>query len=394
MRLSARSQNLTESATLAVSSRAAAMRREGIDVIGFGAGEPDFDTPAHITQAAKDALDAGHTRYARPPSGIPEARQAVCEKFRRENGLHYRPDQTMITVGAKEALALAFAAVLDPGDEVLLPVPYWVSFPEQIRLAGGVVVPIEPDDPADLRLRPERIAAAVTDKTRVLLFNSPSNPGGFAYDPGEVRAIAAAISGRDLLVFSDEMYDRIRFGTRRDHLSFAAVGDEWFEKTVTFNAASKSYAMTGWRIGYAAGPKPVIQAMARIQSHTTSGTATFIQHALVAALTGDQSRVEGMRAAFERRGQHMHARLNVLRGITCAAPSGGFFCFPDVSGAYRDLGVSGSAAFCETVLEKAHVALVPGAAFGADRHVRLSFALDMETMDRGLDRLETLLGRR
>ncbi len=391
MSLSQRAKHLTPSATLAVATQAAALRRAGKDVIGFGAGEPDFGTPEHVVDAAKRALDAGHTGYAKPASGIPEARAAVCEKFKRDNDLDYSPDQIIITVGGKEASYLACAALLDPGDEVLLPVPFWVSFPEQIKLCGATVVPVKGES-GDLRLTPDRIVAAITPKTKALIFNSPSNPGGFAYSPDEVRAIAAALSGRDIIVLSDEMYDRLRYGDRREHLSFANTGEEWFEKTVTLNAASKTHAMTGWRVGYAAGPAWIIRAMAGIQSHTTSGTAHFIQHALIDALTGDQSHVERMRSAFEQRGNHMCDRLNALRGVRCIRPSGAFYCFPDVSGAYERLGVKDSGGFCEVVLKRALVALVPGGAFGSEENVRLSFANSLEHIDAGLDRLEELLG--
>lgn len=391
MHPSARAQHLTPSATLAVATQAAALRRAGEDVIGFGAGEPDFDTPEPVVEAAKRALDAGHTGYAKPASGIPEAKAAVREKFKRDNDLDYTPDQIIVTVGGKEASYLACAALLDPGDEVLLPVPYWVSFPEQIKLCGGTVIPVQAKA-SDLRLTPEQITAAITRRTKVLIFNSPSNPGGFAYDPDEVRAIASALSGRDIIVFSDEMYDRLRYGERREHLSFANAGDEWFEKTVTLNAASKTHAMTGWRVGYAAGPAWIIRAMAGIQSHTTSGTAHFIQHALVEALTGDQSHVERMRSAFEQRGSHMCDRLNAMRDVGCIRPGGAFYCFPDVSGTYERLGVKDSLGFCDAVLERARVALVPGGAFGSEDHVRLSFANSLEHIDAGLDRLERLLG--
>lgn len=392
MELSQRVRQISESATLAVSARAGEMKRQGHDVVGFGAGEPDFDTPASIIAAAKRALDAGHTRYAKPASGIPEAKAAVCEKFRRDNGLNYAPEQVIVTVGAKEALFLAFSALIDPGDEVILPVPYWVSFPEQVRFCGGVVVPVQGDEAAGLRVTPEKIARALTPRTKVVVFNSPSNPGGFAYTPQETRAIADVLAGREIIVFSDEMYDCLRFGDCRENLSFAAISPEWYGRTITFNAASKSHAMTGWRVGYAAGPKDIIQAMARIQSHTTSGTATFIHHALVEALTGDQSHVEMMRKEFERRGLHMHRRLCALKDVTCVRPDGAFYCFPNVSGTFARLGVRTSGEFCKKVLEEVHVALVPGDAFGMDTHVRLSFATDMATIDKGLDRLEKLLG--
>jgi aspartate aminotransferase len=394
MRLSSRVQNLDEAATLATAARAAQMKRDGIDVVSFGAGEPDFDTPEHIKNAAKRALDAGHTGYAKPTSGIPEARAAVCTKFRRDNGLTYEPDQVIVTVGGKEALFLAFASLVEPGDEVLLPVPYWVSFAEQIKLCGGKVVTIKPHDPRQLKITADQIAAAVTPKTRVLVFNSPSNPGGFSYTPAETRAIAAALADKDIIVFSDEMYDRLRFGADRENLSFAAISPEWYAKTITFNAASKSYAMTGWRAGFAAGPKEIIKAMAKLQTHTTSGTATFIQHALVEALTGDQSTVEKMRLEFEKRGAYMHERLSALRDVICVKPTGAFYCFPDISGTFARLGVRGSEDFCKLALDKSHVALVPGSAFGMDTHVRLSFATSMDAIKEGLDRLEQLIGIR
>ncbi|HKQ49238.1 MAG TPA: pyridoxal phosphate-dependent aminotransferase [Phycisphaerae bacterium] len=393
MELSQRVQAIDESATLAVAARAAELKRSGVDVVGFGAGEPDFDTPEHIKAAAKRALDAGHTGYAKPTSGIPEARAAVCEKLRRENDLTYTPEQVIVTVGGKEALFLAFATLINHGDEVILPVPYWVTFPEQVHLCGGNVVPIRGEETNGLRVRPEQIAAALTPRTKVFVFNSPSNPGGFTYTPDEVRAIAKVLSGRDIIVFSDEMYDNLLYGKKREYLSFAAASPEAFSKTITFNAASKTHAMTGWRVGYAAGPAPIIKAMAKLQGHTTSGTATFIHHALVEALTGDQAHVEQMRREFEQRGRHMHRRLSALRGVTCHEPTGAFYCFPNVSGTFSRLGVHTSAEFCTLVLEKTHVAVVPGGAFGMDTHVRLSFATGLATIDKGLDRLEGLLGK-
>lgn len=394
MKLADRVSLIEEAATLATAAKAAEMKRAGIDVVGFGAGEPDFDTPEHIKAAANKALAAGHTSYAKPTSGIPEARAAVCKKFLRDNALTYQPDQVIVTVGGKEALYLAFMALLNPGDEVLLPVPYWVSFAEQIKLCGGVVVPLVGSDATDLKITPKQVAAALTPRTRILVFNSPSNPGGFAYTPAETRAIAEVLAGRDAIVFSDEMYDQLRYGDARDNLSFAAISPEWHEKTLTFNAASKTHAMTGWRVGYAAGPREIIRAMAKLQTHTTSGTATFIQHALVEALTGDQSHVEKMRREFEQRGRFMHERLCGLKDVTCVRPTGAFYCFPNVSGTYARLGVKTSVEFCALALDRVHVALVPGSAFGMDTHVRLSFATDLESITKGVKRLGDLVGKR
>lgn len=391
MQIAQRVQQITPSATLAVSAKAAAMRREGIDVVSYGAGEPDFDTPDAIKQVAKQAIDAGKTKYAQPATGIPEARAAVCEKFRRDNSLSYAPEQVLITCGGKEATGLMLAATVNPGDEVLLPAPYWVSFPEQIRLCGATPVLLRGDERNEFKLTPAQLAAALTPRTRALIFNSPSNPGGFTYTRDEMRGLAAAMSGRDLLVLADEMYDRLTYDGPA--ASFAGLSDEWYAKTVTVNAASKSYAMTGWRLGYAAGPEPVIRAMAALQSHTTTGPCTFNQVALAHALRNDQSCVEQMRSEFQRRALHMHERIGRLRDVRCVRPTGAFYCFPNVSRCYARLGVGGSVAFAEKVLTEAHVALVPGAAFGCDENVRLSFACSMAEIDKGLDRLERLLGR-
>jgi len=392
MKLSQRVQKLAESATLAVSAKAAAMKKQGVDVVSFGAGEPDFPTPEHIRAAAKAALDAGHTGYAKPTSGIPEAKQAVCAKLKRENQLDYEPSQVLITVGGKEALYLACMAVLDEGDEVILPAPYWVTYPEQVKLCGARTVVIEGRESSGYKMTAEQIAGAITERTRVLIFNSPSNPGGFTYSPDQVKAIADVVADRDLLVFSDEMYDRLIYRDQR-FMSFAAAGPRAYAQALTFNAGSKTYAMTGWRVGYVAGPEPIIKAMAKLQSQTTSGTATFNQHGLVEALNGDQQPAEQMRREFEGRAEYMYERLNGLAGVRCVRPTGAFYAFPNVSDAYARLGVAGSVDFSAKVLEEAHVALVPGVAFGMDAHVRLSFATSMAQIKKGLDRLEELLGK-
>jgi len=391
MKLSQRVQQLAESATLAVSAKAAAMKKQGVDVVSFGAGEPDFTTPEHIRNACKAALDAGHTGYAKPASGIPAAKEAVCAKLKRENSLDYKPSQVMLTVGGKEALFLACAALLDEGDEVILPAPYWVTYPEQIKLCGGKPVVITGDEANSFKLTPDRIAKAITPKTRVLIFNSPSNPGGFTYAPQEVKAIAELVADKDLIVFSDEMYDRLIYGDQR-FMSFAAVNEAVYAKTLTFNAGSKAYAMTGWRVGYVAGPEPIIKAMSKLQSQTTSGSATFIQYGLVEALNGDQQPTEVMRKEFECRAEYMYDRLNKIKGVSCVQPTGAFYAFPNVGSSFAALGVTGSVDFAAKVLEEAHVALVPGIAFGLDTHVRLSFAASLEQIKEGLDRLEKLLG--
>lgn len=392
MRLSDRVEQLEESATLAVGAKAAAMKKEGIDVVGFGAGEPDFDTPDAIKAAAKAALDDGQTKYAKPGSGIVPLKEAVCSKLKRENNLEYKPSQVLITVGGKEALYLASMALLNPGDEVILPAPYWVSYPEQIKLCGAKPVIIQGSEDRSFKLTAEEIQKAITPKTRVLIFNSPSNPGGFTYSPEEVRAVAEVVAGKEIIVFSDEMYDRLIYGNQR-FVSFAASGPPVYDQTLTFNAGSKTYSMTGWRVGYVAGPEAIIKAMAKLQSQTTSGTATFNQHALAEALNGDQGPVEHMRREFERRAEYMHQRLNAIKGVRCVPPTGAFYAFPNVSSSYKALGVKDSLGFADKVLAEARVAVVPGIAFGCDENVRLSFATSMEQIQKGLDRLEQLLGK-
>jgi len=396
MQLSRRAQSIKESATMAVSARAKQLKGQGVDVISFGAGEPDFDTPQHIKDAAKQALDAGETKYALPASGKATLKQAVCRKLKRENNLEYQPDQVFISYGGKAALYFAFQAVVDEGDQVLIPTPYWVSYPEMAKLAGGEPVIVETDQANDFKLTPQQLSAALTPKTKVLVMNSPSNPGGFAYTPQELTALADVLADKDVIVFSDEIYDRLIYGQTR-FMSFAATRPEMIDKTLTFNAVSKTFAMTGWRIGYAAGPGQIIAAMGKIQSQAASAPAGFCQTAATVALDSDQACVDRMRAEFERRGRHMWRRLNSLPGVTCIEPTGAFYCFPNVSDWYgKTLAgkqIGGSLDFSSVVLEEAHVAVVPGVAFGADSNVRLSFATSMEQIDKGLDRLEQFLGK-
>lgn len=388
--ISLRAQQLEESATLAVSAKAAKMKAEGVDVVSFGAGEPDFDTPDHIKQAAYDAIKKGMTKYA-TPANTAAAKQAVVDRLKKENNLEYKPNQVILSVGGKEALYLAIMALMDPGDECIIPVPYWVSYPEMVKLAQGQSVFVEGKEENSFKLTPDQIAAKITNKTKLFVFNSPSNPGGFTYTPAETKAIADMLMDYpNVIILSDEMYDKLLY-TGEPYLSFAATRKEMYDRTVTFNAGSKTYSMTGWRIGYTAGPLEIIKAMAKIQSQTTSGTATFCQQALAVALTGDQSCVEQMRQEFAKRAEHMWKRLNEIPGIKCVRPTGAFYAFPNVSGAFAKLGVNNSLDFATKVLEQAHVALVPGSAFGADNYVRLSFATSMAQIDKGLDRLQKLL---
>ncbi|RME38180.1 MAG: pyridoxal phosphate-dependent aminotransferase [Planctomycetota bacterium] len=390
MKLARRVMELTESATLAVSAKAARMKAAGVDVIGFGAGEPDFDTPEPIKQAGIEAIRGGHTHYSKPASGLVEAKSAVCAKFARDNGLSYTPAEVIVTAGGKMACYLAIQAVVDPGDEVVIPRPYWVSYPEMVKLAGGTPIFVTGPEENDYKLTPAVLESVLTDRTRMVILCSPSNPSGVTYSPDELRVVADVLAGRDLVVLSDEIYDRLIYDGV-EHLSFAAIDDRTRAKTVTVNAASKTYAMTGWRVGFAGGPAEIIKAMARLQSQTTSGAVTFNQHALTAALTGDQFVVETMRQAFRERAERMYRRLTAIPGVRCPRPTGAIYCFPNVSATYDRLGVSGSVEFADRLLEEIRVAVVPGIAFGLDAHVRLSFALSLEEMDEGLSRIEAFL---
>lgn len=390
MPLARRVIELAESATLAVSAKAARLRAEGHDVIGFGAGEPDFPTPAPIRHAATVALDEGHTSYSKPASGLAPAKQAVCIKFQRDNGLAYTPKQTIITAGGKMTCYLAVQSLVNPGDEVIIPKPYWVSYPEIVKLAGGVPVFVCGPEDNDYKLTPEVLDRAITPQTKLVFLNSPSNPSGVTYAPDEIRALAATLEDRPVTVISDEIYDRLLYDGQRA-LSYAAVSEKAYAQTITINAASKTYAMTGWRLGYAGGPSEIISGMAKLQSQSTSGAVTFNQYALVEALTGDQAPVEAMRVEFERRGKHMWERLCAIPGVRCPRPTGAFYCFPNIAEAMKKLGIDGSGAFAERLLDEAKVAVVPGVAFGLDEHVRLSFASSMTQIGEGLDRIQKFL---
>jgi aspartate aminotransferase len=390
--LAERTKQISESITLAVSARANAMKKAGIDVVGFGAGEPDFDTPAFIKDVAKKALDDGRTKYTPTPC-IPELRAAISAKFNKDNGLPYAPDQVTTGAGGKHCLYMAFMAVLNPGDEVLIPSPYWVSYPEQVKLAGGTPKIIRGEESAGFKITPSQLEAAIGPRTKVLIINSPSNPGGHAYTPDELSALAAVVARHsDLVVFSDEIYEKLVYDGLK-FVSVAALRPELLERTLTFNCHSKTFAMTGWRIGYIGGPKPAIEAINKLQSQMTSHITSFTQEAAAAALTdprGAES-VAAMRGEFEKRGRHMWKRLTELPRITCVKPQGAFYCFPNVSAYFDKTRLTDAVTFSAALLEQAHVAVVPGNDSGFDTHVRLSFATSMGQIDKGLDRLGEFL---
>lgn len=392
MKLAKRVIDMAESATLAVSAKAARMKADGLDVISFGAGEPDFDTPAAIKQSAIDALNAGKTKYPNPASGLPTVKSSICDRLLKDHGLRYEPGQVIVTSGGKDAVYLAVHALIEPGDEVIIPAPYWVSYPEMVQLAGGTSVHPHGPEEKDYKVTPALLEAAMTPRTRMVILNSPSNPSGVTYHPDEIRALASILEGRDLCVVSDEIYDRLLYGGQKT-LSYAAISEKAYRQTLTINSASKTYAMTGWRLGYAAGPVEVIKSMAKLQSQSTSGAATFGQLAYAAALNGSDDVVETMRLEFERRGQYMWNRLTRMPGVRCPRPTGAFYCFPNVGDTYSSLGVRGSMEFASRLLEESNVAVVPGFAFGMDAHIRLSFATCMEQISKGLDRMESWMKR-
>ena len=396
MKISQRAKKVAPSATLAVTNRAKELKAQGIDVVGFGAGEPDFDTPEYIKEAAIKALKEGKTKYT-PASGIPELRAAIARKLETENGLKYTPEQIVVNIGGKHSVYEAMQAVLDPGDELLLPAPYWVTYPEAAGLAGATVKVLETDKKNSYKITPALLKKAITPKTAMLIINSPSNPGGFTYTPDELRALAKVLEGTNVVVMSDEIYEKLIYGDTK-FISFAALSPDAFSRTLTLNGLSKTYSMTGWRLGYTAGPLDVIRAMSRLQDHMTSNPVTFAQYAAIAAM-GPQSAaaIEKMRVEFEKRARYMTDRLRAIKGVECTEPTGAFYCFPDVSAHYgRTIGgakITGSMDFAKALLEQAMVGVVPGLPFGCDANVRLSFACSMEQITKGLDRIEKWLSQ-
>jgi len=395
MQISKRVKAIAPSMTLAVSAKAKAMKAAGVDVVGFGAGEPDFRTPEHVCEAAVKAIRDGHHGYVVPSSGLADLKRAVADYLERVCGLSYKPEEVIITCGGKHALYEAFLATLEPGDEAVLPSPYWVSYPEMIRLAGAKDVIVHAGADRGFKITPKQLAAAITPRTKVVVLNSPSNPTGAVYTRGELAALAGVVAGKDLWVFSDEIYNELVYDGI-DTCSFGVVREGLMPQTVTFGGASKTWAMTGWRIGWAAGPADLLKAMGNLQDQSTSNPTSISQYAAVAAVSGPTEPLAKMKAEFDRRRLYMAGRLSAMPGVRCVRPQGAFYCFPDVSGAYgKVLGEKAegpkSVAFAAKVLEEAKVAVVPGGAFGDDDCVRLSFATSMPQIEKGLDRLEKFL---
>jgi aspartate aminotransferase len=396
--LADRLKTLAPSSTLAVQAKARELRARGIDVISFGAGEPDFDTPRRIKDAAVEAMQRGQTKYTEV-GGVPELRAAVCAKLKRDNGLDYEPADILVSVGAKHTLFNLVMALINPGDEVLVPSPYWVSYPEQVRLLGGVPVAVPTQEATGFDLDPDRLAAAVTPRTKLIVLNSPNNPTGAVFTPGALAAVARLAVERDLWVVSDECYEALTFEGR--HASIASLGPEVKARTIVVNTCSKAYAMTGWRIGYAAGPRALIRAMTDVQSQVTSNPSSIAQWAAVEALTGLQDEVAKMAGEFDRRRRLIIDGLNALPGVRCVMPRGAFYAFPNVSGLFgrtwrkADGAVALESSLDATafLLEEARVAVVPGRDFGSDAHVRLSYATSDALISEGLARMAAALGR-
>ena len=389
--LSARVQRIKPSPTLAVTARAAELRAQGRDVIGLGAGEPDFDTPEHIKAAAKQALDAGDTKYT-AVGGTPALKKAVIGKFKRDNGLDYTPDQILVSCGGKQSFFNLALATLGKGDEVVIPAPYWVSYPDMVLVANGTPKIIETSYETDLKISPEQLAAAITPRTRIVVLNSPSNPSGKAYTRAEFEGLAEVLRQHpDVLIATDDMYEHILWTEEPFH-NIVTVAPDLFDRTFVLNGVSKAYAMTGWRIGYAGGPAEVIKAMSKIQSQSTSGACSISQAAAAAALDGDQGCVADMVKAFKERHDYVVAALNALPGVRCLPSDGTFYAFPDFSGVIEKLpDVADDIALGEYLLEQAEVALVPGSAFGTPGHMRLSYATGMDTLKTALQRIEKAL---
>jgi aspartate aminotransferase len=388
--LADRLKTLVPSATLAMNAKARAMRAQGIDVISFSVGEPDFDTPKHIKDAAVRALDKGQTKYTEV-GGIAELRAAVCHKLRRDHGLEYAPDEVTVSCGAKHTLYNIVMALVNPGDEVLIPSPYWVSYPEQVRLLGGVPVPVPTHESTGFDLDPAAVARAVTSRTKLIILDSPGNPTGAVFSPAALGAVAKLALEHGFWVVSDECYEALTYEGR--HVSIASLSPEIKARTLLVNTCSKAYAMTGWRIGYAAGPKEIVRAMTDIQSQVTSNPASIAQWAAVEALTGPQDEIAKMVGEFDRRRRFIIEALNAVPGVRCTNAKGAFYAFPNVSGLFgkRWKGgvIRGSADLCAFLLEDARIACVAGVDFGSDDHIRISYATGLDTIREGMRRMET-----
>ena len=395
MKLAKRTQAIGPSLTLGITAKAKAMKAEGIDVIGFGAGEPDFDTPDHIKQEAIEAIKNGFTKYT-PTSGIPELKQAICNRLKDDIGVEYETSEVIVSCGAKHSIYNVIQVLCDEGDEVIVPAPYWVSYPEQVRVTGAKPVIIKTTEKDGFKIKPKSLSDHMTDKTKLLILNSPSNPTGAMYPKEELEEIAKIAVDKGIWVISDEIYDKLVYDGLQ-HVSIASLGAQVKALTLVVNGVSKAYSMTGWRIGYVAGDKEIISAISNLQDHSTSNPTSIAQKAALAALTGTQEPVKLMAREFEKRRNYMVERLNQIPGVSCIMPPGAFYAFPNVSGilgkSFNGHIIKGSMDLTELLLQETKVAVLPGSPFGADDYLRLSYATSMENIVAGLDRMADLFGK-
>ncbi|MBL9140002.1 MAG: pyridoxal phosphate-dependent aminotransferase [Verrucomicrobiales bacterium] len=376
-----RASSLSPSLTLAIDAKAKSMKAAGEDVVGFGAGEPDFDTPDHIKKAAADALAGGFTKYT-PSSGIPELRQAIADKFQRENGLAYKPSQIIVSCGGKHSCFNVILATCQEGDEVLIPSPYWLSYPEMVKLASATPVILPTSDKTEFKISPDQLRAAITARTRLLILNSPSNPTGSVYTPEEIKALGDICVEKGVLIMSDEIYEHLLYDGAT-HRSVASFSQAHYDHTIIVHGFAKAWSMTGWRLGFLAAPEPIAKAIDAVQSHSTSNPTSFAQKGAVAALTGSQAHLPVWLAEYAKRRTYAWQKLNSIPGISCVNSKGAFYLFPNISGT----GLK-SSDFCSRLLEAEKVAAVPGIAFGADEYLRISYATSLANIEKGLDRLE------
>ncbi|WP_096550836.1 pyridoxal phosphate-dependent aminotransferase [Ureibacillus thermosphaericus] len=384
--LANRVKTLTPSTTLAITAKAKEMKAQGIDVIGLGAGEPDFNTPQNIMDAAIDSMQQGYTKYT-PSGGLPALKQAIIEKFKRDNQLEYKPNEIIVGVGAKHVLYTLFQVILNEGDEVIIPIPYWVSYPEQVKLAGGVPVYIEATSEQNYKITAEQLKNAITDKTKAVIINSPSNPTGMVYTREELEAIAKIALENNILIVSDEIYEKLLYNGA-EHFSIAQISEEVKAQTIVINGVSKSHSMTGWRIGYAAGNADIINAMTDLASHSTSNPTTASQYAAIEAYNGPQDSVEEMRKAFEYRLETIYPKLSAIPGFKVVKPQGAFYLLPDVSEAAQKTGFASVDEFASALLTEANVAVIPGSGFGAPTTIRISYATSLNLIEEAIERID------
>ncbi|WML45081.1 pyridoxal phosphate-dependent aminotransferase [Neobacillus sp. PS3-40] len=389
LKLANRVMSLTPSSTLAITAKAKELKAQGIDVIGLGAGEPDFNTPKHILDAAVESMNEGQTKYT-PSAGLPDLKKAIIEKLAKDQELSYQPNEIIVANGAKHALYTLFQVILNDGDEVIIPTPYWVSYPEQVKLSGGKPVYVEGSEGNEFKITAEQLEGAITEKTKAVILNSPSNPTGILYTEDELRDLGKICVEKNILIISDEIYEKLIYGDVK-HVSIAQLSNELKEQTIIINGVSKSHSMTGWRIGYAAGNQQIIKAMTNLASHSTSNPTTTAQYAAIAAYNGTQEPVEEMRLAFEKRLEAIYDKLITIPGLTCVKPQGAFYLFPNAKEAAELTGYSNVDEFVEGLLVEAKVAVIPGSGFGAPDNIRLSYATSLDLLEVAVERINQFI---